>query len=150
MTIKRIILSITFIFASTNLIAEQSLTLEQRLLIMFQKYHMGDRQWIFNGIIAALPVYYATKNVYALYNFIMQQCASNDMICSHCGTDTPCASSDFELSMPGSSAIIPSGATPVAEVKPNIQEPRLTAFHFGFMSSLLILVHAAMGVYSSH
>ena len=147
MVIKRIILSIIFIFASINLVAvEQPLTLEQRLLMILQKYHIGENQWILNGIIAALPIYCVIKNAQEFIALLDHNFGIMEVICPSCPKDFLAAPA-LESSLPVASAGEQITA-PMPEIQTNIQEPYVTSFHFGMMSAFLILISAARGICS--
>jgi hypothetical protein len=109
------------------------LTLEQKLVILFEKYHMADRQWILNGIVAALPVFYAAKNAHMLLNMVVQYCQSNQI---------PDLSDTIDsLTIPTEQpAALPQIAL-APEESPKLAQPQVTSFHFGAMSAALIFAY---------
>lgn len=53
---KGIVFLALFSLVSAPLFARSSLAIEQRFLVALQKYHLGDRPEILNGILGAVPL----------------------------------------------------------------------------------------------
>lgn len=148
MNINKLLISLFFVTIATHLPAQtpqephQKMTLEQKLLILMQKLHLGERPWIKNGIIAVVPLYYLSHNVVALFNSIAQELPQLDL------QSIPV--SDISISLAFQTQTVPVGACePCVELSSAspINEPLqsdsrcITPFRFGAMTAGLIFAY---------
>lgn len=148
MNINKLLIVLLIASISTNIAAQtpprpqEKLTLEQKIVLLLQKLHLGNRPMLVNSVIAIVPPYYLSNNIVDLFNCIAQEFPQLDL--------QPLPTSDVSIALALQTSTMPAvNCPPCVELPPAIPaiEPSktehkcITPFFFGAMTAGMILAH---------